>query len=55
MLIEELSGKDEKMEQQKWLDEALYEYGRKDYYPFHMPGHKREFCPGTLKTLIWLT
>ena len=37
------------MEQQKWLDEALYEYGRKDYYPFHMPGHKREFCPGTLK------
>ena len=28
------------MEKQIWLDEALYEYGGKDYYPFHMPGHK---------------
>ena len=37
------------MEKQIWLDEALYEYGGKDYYPFHMPGHKRVFCPETLK------
>ena len=37
------------MGEEMWLDEALYEYSEKDYYPFHMPGHKREFCPETLK------
>lgn len=25
------------------LDYKLREYGRSDYYPFHMPGHKRQF------------
>lgn len=30
------------------LDKALYEYGKSDYYPFHMPGHKRRFCPETM-------
>lgn len=25
----------------KYLDEQLSEYGMSDYYPFHMPGHKR--------------
>ena len=24
------------------LEHKLYEYGRSDYYPFHMPGHKRQ-------------
>lgn len=37
------------MGEEMWLDEALYEYSEKDYYPFHMPGHKREFCPEALK------
>ena len=37
------------MGEEMWLDEALYKYSGKDYYPFHMPGHKREFCPETLK------
>lgn len=37
------------MGKEMWLDEALDEYSGKDYYPFHMPGHKREFCPETLK------
>ena len=37
------------MGEEMWLDEALYEYSEKDYYPFHMPGHKREFGPETLK------
>ncbi|MCD8332772.1 MAG: aminotransferase class V-fold PLP-dependent enzyme, partial [Clostridiales bacterium] len=27
---------------ENYLDEALTEYGRSDYYPFHMPGHKRQ-------------
>ncbi|MCC8017096.1 MAG: aminotransferase class V-fold PLP-dependent enzyme, partial [Lachnospiraceae bacterium] len=27
---------------ENYLDEALIEYGRSDYYPFHMPGHKRQ-------------
>ena len=26
----------------EYLDEALVEYSRTDYYPFHMPGHKRK-------------
>ena len=34
----------------KYLDEALYEYSRTDFYPFHMPGHKRNFCPETMKS-----
>ena len=25
----------------KYLDEALHEYSQMDFYPFHMPGHKR--------------
>ena len=29
------------MNQGKYLDRALYEYGRGKAYPFHMPGHKR--------------
>lgn len=33
----------------KYLDEALYEYSQTDFYPFHMPGHKRNFCPETMK------
>lgn len=29
------------------LEERLYSYGMSDFYPFHMPGHKRqEFCAG---------
>lgn len=32
-----------------YLDKALYEYGKSDYYPFHMPGHKRRFCPEAMK------
>ena len=27
------------------LDEKLQEYSKKDYYPFHMPGHKRRVFP----------
>ena len=26
------------------LLEELYAYGQTDYYPFHMPGHKRRMC-----------
>ncbi|MCD8218390.1 MAG: aminotransferase class V-fold PLP-dependent enzyme [Clostridiales bacterium] len=26
----------------QYLDEELLEYSRSDYYPFHMPGHKRQ-------------
>ena len=33
----------------KYIDEALYEYSKGEVYPFHMPGHKRIFCPETLK------
>ena len=33
----------------KYIDEALYEYSKGEVYPFHMPGHKRSFCPETLK------
>ncbi|MCC8151232.1 MAG: aminotransferase class V-fold PLP-dependent enzyme [Lachnospiraceae bacterium] len=33
----------------QYLDEELLEYSLSDYYPFHMPGHKRQklgdFCP----------
>lgn len=25
-----------------YLDKSLYEYSRTDFYPFHMPGHKRQ-------------
>ena len=32
----------------KYLDEALYEYSRTEFYPFHMPGHKRNFLPETM-------
>lgn len=29
----------------KNLEESLYRYGMSDFYPFHMPGHKRQtFC-----------
>ena len=31
------------------LYKKLESYGQSDYYPFHMPGHKRSFCPETLK------
>lgn len=27
---------------EKYLDEALVAYSKTDYYPFHMPGHKRQ-------------
>lgn len=27
------------------LFEVLKKYGESDYYPLHMPGHKRNFCP----------
>ncbi len=27
---------------EKYLDEALAAYSKSDYYPFHMPGHKRQ-------------
>lgn len=33
----------------KYLDRALYEYSRTDFYPFHMPGHKRNFLPESMK------
>ncbi|MGN0399289.1 MAG: aminotransferase class I/II-fold pyridoxal phosphate-dependent enzyme [Blautia sp.] len=33
----------------KYLDEALYEYSQDTCYPFHMPGHKRNYCPETLR------
>ena len=33
----------------KYIDEALQEYSKGEVYPFHMPGHKRNFCPDTLK------
>ena len=35
----------------KYLDEALYEYSRTEFYPFHMPGHKRNFLPETMNNL----
>ena len=25
-----------------YLDKSPYEYSRTDFYPFHMPGHKRQ-------------
>ena len=25
-----------------YLDQSLYEYSQTDFYPFHMPGHKRQ-------------
>lgn len=28
----------------KSLEENLYSYGMSDFYPFHMPGHKRQRC-----------
>ena len=28
-------------EQEPYLDKKLTSYSRSDYYPFHMPGHKR--------------
>lgn len=33
----------------KYLDEALYEYGDSGFYPFHMPGHKRQRREGFLQ------
>ena len=24
------------------LEQKLYDYAKSDYYPFHMPGHKRQ-------------
>lgn len=35
----------------KYLDEALHEYSQMDFYPFHMPGHKRNFLPETMNSL----
>lgn len=35
----------------KYLDEVLYQYSRTDFYPFHMPGHKRNFLPETMNSL----
>ena len=32
---------DEQILQYKDLYERLAAYGKSDYYPFHMPGHKR--------------
>lgn len=32
----------------RYLDKTLYEYGRTDFYPFHMPGHKRQMEAGYL-------
>lgn len=29
-------------EQETYLDKKLTSYGKSDYYPFHMPGHKRQ-------------
>ena len=40
---------EESREYMKYLDEALYEYSQTDFYPFHMPGHKRNFLPDTMK------
>ncbi len=40
------------------LEEGLYSYGMSDFYPFHMPGHKRQgFCgleelPNEIKNLF---
>lgn len=28
--------------QEKYLDRRLKKYAESDYYPFHMPGHKRQ-------------
>ncbi len=33
----------------RYLDEALYEYAKEGRYPFHMPGHKRNFHNGNLE------
>lgn len=35
----------------KTLYELLYEYDETDYYPFHMPGHKRR--PATGNSAVW--
>lgn len=32
-----------------YLDETLYEYSHTDFYPFHMPGHKRQMEGGYLR------
>lgn len=33
----------------KYLDQTLYEYSHTDFYPFHMPGHKRQMEAGYLE------
>lgn len=33
----------------QYLDEKLYEYSRSDFYPFHMPGHKRQMKAENLR------
>ena len=34
--------RNETIENEKYLDQALLEYCNSDAYPFHMPGHKRQ-------------
>lgn len=40
---------------EKYLDEALMIYSKNDYYPFHMPGHKRKKMGGWLPEDIDIT
>lgn len=45
----------EEITKERYLDRRLEEYGDSDYYPFHMPGHKRQFAEETFPSKIDIT
>ena len=40
------------MSRQRSLLDRLRDYAATDYYPFHMPGHKRKMMPDGLKEVM---
>ena len=48
-MLEWKTGRNGYME--KSLFNMLKEYGESDYYPFHMPGHKRSVIDGPLDNM----
>lgn len=40
--MEEKNNSLENIIREKYLDQRLIQYSKSDYYPFHMPGHKRQ-------------
>lgn len=45
----------EEITKEMYLDRRLKEYGQSDYYPFHMPGHKRRFADAAFPSEIDIT